>query len=66
MIQTIIDPTNCSNPLSTVHIFFLIESYGPIKLTSSHKLTQHIESKLNVDEKETLELDVRIDEIKNV
>jgi hypothetical protein len=33
---------------------------------SANKLTQHIESKLNVDEKETLELDVSIDEIKNV
>jgi hypothetical protein len=31
---------------------------------SANKLTQHIESKLNVDEKETLELDVSIDEIK--
>ena len=32
----------------------------------ANKLTQHIESKLNGDEKETLELDVRIEEIKNV
>jgi hypothetical protein len=28
---------------------------------SANKLTQHIESKLNGDEKETLELDVSID-----
>ena len=33
---------------------------------SANKLTQHIESKLNGDEKETLELDVSIEEIKNV
>ena len=33
---------------------------------SANKLTQHIESKLNWDEKETLELDVSIEEIKNV
>jgi hypothetical protein len=31
---------------------------------SANKLTQHIESKLNGDEKETLELDVSIEEIK--
>jgi hypothetical protein len=30
---------------------------------SANKLTQHIESKLNVDEKETLELDVSIDPV---
>jgi hypothetical protein len=30
---------------------------------SANKLTQHIESKLNGDEKETLELDVSIEEI---
>ena len=33
---------------------------------SANKLTQHIESKLNGDEKETLELDVSIVEIINV
>jgi hypothetical protein len=33
---------------------------------SANKLTQHIESKLNGDEKETLELDVSREEIKNV
>jgi hypothetical protein len=33
---------------------------------SANKLTQHIESKLNWDEKETLELDVSIEEITNV
>ena len=33
---------------------------------SANKLTQHFESKLNEDEKETLELDVSIEEIKNV
>jgi hypothetical protein len=32
---------------------------------SANKLTQHIESKLNGDEKETLELDASIEEIKN-
>ena len=31
---------------------------------SANKLTQHIESKLNEDEKETLEMDVCIEELK--
>ena len=35
-------------------------------MKTANKLTQHIESKLNGDEKEILELDISIEEIKNV
>ena len=41
---------------------FIIEGWDE---NSVNKLTQHIESKLNWDDKETLELDVSIEEIEN-
>jgi hypothetical protein len=46
----------------------ILDSYLQLRdgMKTANKLTQHIESKLNGDEKEILELDLSIEEIKNV